>query len=132
MEETNLEAATAKKKGGNVVAPRPSSASLPFGGAAVVVGGGVAGTAAAAELCSRRPDARVTLVARDNKIKVPIVFIERKWETREREARGREKVGELNTSTKPSGKKRKNEKKQVATNVVRHTKYIETFDSECL
>ena len=70
MEATN-QGFTAKKGGES---PRPSSASLPFAGAAVVVGGGVAGTAAAAELCSLRPDARVTLVARDDKVKVRLLF----------------------------------------------------------
>jgi hypothetical protein len=69
MEDPN-EGAEAKGTGkADADVPR-SSASLPLGGAAVVVGGGVAGTAAAAELCSRRPDARVTLVARDDKVKV--------------------------------------------------------------
>lgn len=64
--------ATGERRGDDHV-PR-SSSSLPFGGTAVVVGGGVAGTAAAAELCYRRPDARVALVARDDKVKVSFEF----------------------------------------------------------
>ena len=92
MEASNQGATTAKeKKGGEScdIAPRPSSASLPFGGAAVVVGGGVAGTAAAAELCSLRPDARVTLVARDDTVKVRLLMESDR--AREREVRGRRK-----------------------------------------
>lgn len=128
MEATNQEGATTtakgKKKGGE---SRPSSASLPFGGAAVIVGGGVAGTAAAAEICKLRPDARVTLVARDDKVKVNMFLLRgrRQEDGRERERKKRA----LNLDEKNPKKNRKT-KQKVATNVVRHTKYIETFDSE--
>jgi hypothetical protein len=81
-----------KKEGGNSDNPRVSSASLPFRGAAVVVGGGVAGTAAAAELCSCRPDARVTLVARDDKVKVSFVlFCFLVWRSRGRRGKDKKK-----------------------------------------
>ena len=46
------------------------STPLPPNGAAVIIGAGVAGTAAAAALCAARPDARVTLVARDATVRV--------------------------------------------------------------
>ena len=103
MEDTNRGATTEKREGegDDNHRQRLSSASLPFGGTAVVVGGGVAGTAAAAELCQRRPDARVTLVARDDKVKVREVYFLQVFL-----AFGRErKRGSTSTSPKKTGKK---------------------------
>jgi flavin-dependent dehydrogenase len=50
------------------MAASPPPPPTPF--RAVIVGAGIAGAAAAAEMCRARPDAAVTLVSREARVKV--------------------------------------------------------------
>jgi glycine/D-amino acid oxidase-like deaminating enzyme len=45
----------------------------------VIVGAGIAGAAAAAELCRARPDAAVTLVSREPRVKVRVWWACVRW-----------------------------------------------------
>lgn len=103
--------------------PLTPSPPLPPSAAVVIVGSGIAASAAAAELCRARPDVRVTMVSREARVKVS--EMERDGERMRGHPDPRAAAWPfclIISSVTPLS--------QAAINVVRLSKYVESFDGE--